>query len=226
VNGTKIFANVSNRGVAIRNQQSRIGSRSRIENSDSNSRKFQTGNMTLSVDLGSGLQPTEHGESGKDGVRGSEIFGQRFVNIRQSDHINQQRRKPGQAMATNRMPFGKHQGRLISGLPQSYLEWAAENIKGDVGTKLKEERQRRTESGSAASPIKEPKKAKKRDRAIPDDSGTHYPWTDRTGKVHMIPNDVDMDGRESEECPFDASVAVMESEPIGELDREFRAMFR
>lgn len=124
------------------------------------------------------------------------------------------------------MPFGKHKGWSLTSLPLDYLTWAAGNIQGEIGRKLQQELWRREQAAPGGPAIKEPKKIKKRDRDIPDDSETHYRWEDRTGKVHMIPKDVDMDGRENEECPFDASVAVMESEPMGELDREFRAMFR
>ena len=35
----------------------------------------------------------------------------------------------GQADETVVMPFGKYKGRLVSDIPESYLEWFAENVK-------------------------------------------------------------------------------------------------
>jgi len=128
------------------------------------------------------------------------------------------------ATSSRRMPFGKHQGQLVSGLPMGYVQWAAENIRGEIGQVLREELLRRLDPSSNVPPMEIPPKPKKSERAIPDDSGTHFPWSDGTGKVHMIPNDVQMEGTENEECPFDATEPEY-SEPLGDLDREFRAMF-
>lgn len=129
-----------------------------------------------------------------------------------------------------KMTFGKHKGVELSLVPIGYLKWVSESFSpGNIRDMVDRELSRRT--GSPVADLiekmgQERTSPKKRNRAIPDDSRTHYQWTDRTGKVHMIPNDVSMEGTENEECPFVVSETNEgPAEQFGELDREFRAMF-
>lgn len=162
--------------------------------------------------------------NGFDHLRGHQFFN---VIISELDKWSKKKAEgKNQVLTGERMQFGKHKGELINSIPINYLRWAAENISGSVGRSLQQELQRRKQTVSSVPSAKEPSKPKKRDRAIPDDSKTHYQWADRTGKVHMIPNDVSMEGTEDEECPFEVSEPVEgPAEQFGELDREFRAMF-
>lgn len=138
-----------------------------------------------------------------------------------------------------RMTFGKHKGELITLVPMNYLRWCAENItSGSVARLVIDEINRRGGCSVPSSkkavevvhlvkekPKRKPKKSK-RGRTL-DDSRTHYRWEDRKGFVHSIPNDVLMTGREDELCPFDVTDVVCGiEEQFGELDREFREMFR
>jgi uncharacterized protein (DUF3820 family) len=137
----------------------------------------------------------------------------------------------GDVVEPYRMTFGKHKGELITLVPMNYLLWCGENItSGSVAVIIAAEINRRggsvPSSGVAVSkPVAKPKKSK-RHRTL-DDSRTHYRWEDRNGFVHSIPQDVLMTGRENELCPFDVTDVVCGiEERFGELDLEFREMFR
>lgn len=60
-----------------------------------------------------------------------------------------------------------------------------------------------------------------------DLSDTHYEWSHpKTGRQYRIPNDVVMDGRENEECPFDVEEPVLLWSPECDGDREFMDIIR
>jgi uncharacterized protein (DUF3820 family) len=143
----------------------------------------------------------------------------------------------GDIVEPYRMTFGKHKGELITLVPMNYLRWCSENItSGSVARLIIDEINRRggcsvpssTKNVEVVHRVKEKPKPKKskRHRTL-DDSRTHYRWEDRNGFVHSIPQDVLMTGREEESCPFDVTDVVCGiEEQFGELDLEFREMFR
>jgi hypothetical protein len=118
--------------------------------------------------------------------------------------------------STTTMPYGKHQGKPISSIPIGYLLWASENFKpGELRETI--DRELLSRGGAPA------KKQKTRNLSAYCDKASHYSWTDFTGRVHRIPNDVDMSGRENEPCPFELTPEP-EFESLTELDREFRSI--
>ena len=91
--------------------------------------------------------------------------------------------------------FGKYKGLNYSELPLDYLQWMKREIKSPEKTVIQinfELERRKTNVPVKISNSKEPW----------NDPSTHYQWTDRNGKVHSIPNDVSLAGKETEVAPF------------------------
>jgi uncharacterized protein (DUF3820 family) len=115
--------------------------------------------------------------------------------------------------------FGKHKGTELSEVPADYLQWCLQNFGGGPAREMFAAELSRRQ-------LDVPKQVTKVDRLKQKrylDTETHTSWTDRTGRVHRVPNDVSMSGRDDEPCPFDATPEC-EFEPLTDLDREFRAI--
>lgn len=117
------------------------------------------------------------------------------------------------------MPFGKHKGKPIAEIDSNYLSWGQQTFRGPLLKAIDKEMAARSKREAAES------KAKRRQRRMRNLNRDHYAWADRNGFVHQIPNDVDMAGRENEECPFDVTPEQYREE-LSDLDREFRAIVR
>lgn len=100
-----------------------------------------------------------------------------------------------------KVKFGKYKGQSWSDVPKDYLTWAAKAFdKKDPTRRLvvNELKRRQQRSGK---PQSKPKAKSKQKHNEADWADTHYQWTGPTGVVEWIPNDVSMEGRESELAP-------------------------
>ena len=106
------------------------------------------------------------------------------------------------------LTFGKHKNEDIRLVPLNYLNWISETFApGKVRQIVDDEINRR--SGVSVK-LEQPKKPQRPQQVATAKKtwqesmrGAHYQWQDRYGGSHRIPNEVKMDGREHEECPFE-----------------------
>ena len=94
------------------------------------------------------------------------------------------------ARSTFVMNFGVHRDKPLTEVPGDYVKWMLREVKISDSFRLTLENEMKH-------------------RASPDstkehwnDTSTHYQWTDRNGKSHWIPNNVDMSNTDNELCPF------------------------
>lgn len=114
------------------------------------------------------------------------------------------------------MYFGAHRGKHVSDLSTAYLHFLLDKqATGLMKPAIEAELLDRNE------PHKSQPKPKRKPTSL---AATHYAWTDPTGRVCMIPNEISMEGRENEECPFDMPEPEPYREEVTDLDREFRAI--
>jgi hypothetical protein len=111
--------------------------------------------------------------------------------------------KPGQAERA--IPKGKHKGKLLSEITDAAVQgmWSSWNgidkLKSSAFfAEIVAEKERRN-----IKPGKQTQSAKStRVKSTAKAEDQHYSWKDPRGVTHLIPNDVDMEGRENEEAPF------------------------
>lgn len=166
------------------------------------------------------------GWNGSDKLRRHPFF--EAIEARKDEVDGKKRREPTHKPHPSQsgvMYFGKYNGTHVREVPTDYLDWLIENDRcGRLREIIVDEVSSRRNGARPVTVQRVQPKLQKPKRKPTSLAATHYAWTDPTGRVCMIPNEISMEGRENEECPFDMPEPEPYREEVTDLDREFRAI--
>ena len=151
----------------------------------------------------------EHGDD--NAVRAAQTeLDQRGRNIAAGSNEAESKPAPGQlfkpGQAERAIPKGKHKGKLLSEISDAAVQgmWSSwdgiDKLRASAFfAEIVAEQERRK-----ITPWKKPsaKSQSAKAKSTAKTEGQHYSWTDPRGVTHLIPNGVNMEGRENEEAPF------------------------